>query len=200
MQKEKWNIVGIDYGSKLAGTTVIAGLTEGKIQLDSSEKKKDADAFILEWVEKSKPQFIFIDAPLSLPGVYTQLPNCQNYFYRKGDSELGAMSPMFLGGLTARAMKLKKQLEAENIKVLEVYPGQMAKKLFLKEIGYKKQLNYLPAVLEKLLPLLEEFDWEAQSVNSWHHLDALLALLSGIRYMKNIHNVFGDKEEGVIIV
>lgn len=200
MQKHQWNIAGIDYGSKMAGTTVIASLKDGKIELSSSEKKKDADIFILEWTKKLAPQQIFIDAPLSLPGVYTGLPNCENHFYRQADKELSAMSPMFLGGLTARAMKLKKQLEARKIRVLEIYPAHLAKLLSLKEHGYKKQLNQIPAVLEKLAPQLEAFRWDTESVISWHHLDALLALLSGIRYSEKKHESYGNEEEGTIII
>ncbi len=200
MKKNNWIIAGIDYGSKLAGSTVIAFLKDGKIQLSSSEKKKDADAFILKWAQQSAPKQIFIDAPLSLPGVYTGLPYCEDYFYRQADKELKAMSPMFLGGLTARAMKLKRQLESGNIQVLEVYPGHLAKKFSLKDLGYKKQLIHLPAVLQKLAPQLEEFDWEAEPITSWHHLDAMLALLCGIRYSENKHESYGNKEEGCIHV
>ena len=35
----KWHIAGIDFGSKTAGTTIIAHLKGGQLQLLKSEKK-----------------------------------------------------------------------------------------------------------------------------------------------------------------
>lgn len=194
------NFIGIDYGSKLAGTTVIAhyqSATEPPVLLQS-EKKRDADKFILEFVTTQKPNYIFLDAPLSLPGVYTKLPNCTSYFYRAGDAELRAMSPMFLGGLTARAMQLKANLTPLGAQVLEIYPSQLATVLGLKELPYKKQVKHLAPVLEKLAthcPFILP-----TTVNNWHQIDALLALLSGYRYLNGEHLVYGNAAEGEIIV
>ena len=42
--------IGIDYGSKLAGTTVICYKKEGRLQLLQSEKKSDADAFVSQFI------------------------------------------------------------------------------------------------------------------------------------------------------
>lgn len=194
------NIAGIDYGGKMAGTTVIAHLTEQEIKLWSSVKKKDADAFIMDWAEEKQPDVIFIDAPLSLPAVYRHPDAFDDYFYRKADRELKAMSPLFLGGLTARAMRLKRQLESLHVETLEIYPSQLARHYDLKPLGYKKKKENIPLVLEKITPLLAPFNWAVEEVNSWHHLDALLALISGIRYVKKEHLVFGDPDEGIIIV
>ena len=200
MQKKEWTIAGIDYGSKMAGTTVIAHLKGKNIHLYGSVKKKDADAFILKWANENNPTYIFLDAPLSLPGVYTQMEGYDDYFYRRSDKALGAMSPMFLGGLTARAMKLKKQLTAQQIKILEVYPSQMATELSIKKLGYKKETSNITSLLKTLSPYLDSFHWNAQEINSWHHFDALLALISGIRFMQNLHYSVGSQEEGVIVV
>lgn len=191
-------IAGIDYGSKLAGTTVIATLWEGQIHLFQSQKKKDADRFILEWIEQYRPGKIFIDAPLSLPEVYRSPSVDGSYFYRKADRLLSAMSPMFLGGLTARAMQLKAQIAEKSIETLEVYPKQMAGELLLTETGYKKNREQIPACLEKLQSYLP-FP-VAQSPANWHQFDALLAFTSGWRYENNEHRSFGDPAEGVIIV
>ena len=67
--KEKTRLFGIDYGSKLAGTTVIGLLENQIVQLFASQKKKDADQFILQQIKERQPNTIFIDAPLSLPNV-----------------------------------------------------------------------------------------------------------------------------------
>jgi predicted nuclease with RNAse H fold len=200
MGKEKWQIAGIDYGSKMAGTTVIASLKNLHIQISSSEKKKDADAFILQWAQSFSPQYVFLDAPLSLPGVYTNLPGCEDYFYRQADKQLKAMSPMFLGGLTARAMKLRSQLVSGQVQVREVYPSQMAKVLTLKDQGYKKQKERIQPLLKHLAPFLEDFHWQPEMVTSWHHFDALLALVSGLRFMEQEHETYGMEGEGVIVI
>ncbi|MEM6380094.1 MAG: DUF429 domain-containing protein, partial [Bacteroidota bacterium] len=131
--------VGIDYGSKMAGTTVIAfARADGKIEFYQSEKKKDADKMIETWLMEHSIKLVFIDAPLSLPKVYQKPTASGNYFYRKADAELRAMSPMFLGGLTARAMRLKAVLSEEACQLFEVYPGQLAKHLELPKEKYKK--------------------------------------------------------------
>lgn len=192
------NIAGIDYGSRLAGTTVIAALADNSILFFQSEKKKDADRFVLEWVERCQPDKVFMDAPLSLPGIYTSLPGRSDYFYRESDRLLGAMSPMFLGGLTARAMQLKARITKRSVDMLEVYPKQMARELLLIETGYKKKrAQILPCleILQNYLPFSI-----AEPPANWHQFDALLAFTSGWRYENNEHQSFGDPMEGVIIV
>jgi predicted nuclease with RNAse H fold len=195
-------ICGIDYGSKLAGTTVVAwvdSLTKS-IHLASSQKKADADLFIHSALLKLNPAAVFIDAPLSLPGVYTHLANCHDYFFRESDKQLHAMSPMFLGGLTARAMKLKKELEALYIPMYETYPAAQAIRLGLLELGYKKNPVAIPAIVGLLEHHLAPYILEDIPVTTWHQVDALLALLAGLRFMNKQHKVVGNEVEGVIIV
>ena len=91
------HFLGIDYGSKVAGTTAICRLTEsGQFEFSCSTKGRDADLWIKKAIEEFLPESIYIDAPLSLPGAYYGKES--NYFYRQADRELRAMSPMFLGG------------------------------------------------------------------------------------------------------
>lgn len=192
-------IAGIDYGSKMAGTTVIAKWDGTSVQLFQSEKKKDADQFVKTTIATQQIETVFLDAPLSLPGVYKGLEGCEDYFYRKGDKELKAMSPMFLGGLTARAMKLCQELEHRNIQVMEVYPGHLARSLNLKDWDYKKQKAALPTFLPHFQTLLP-YDIAALTIDNWHQVDALLALFSGLRFLAGKHEQFGLTAEGVILV
>lgn len=200
MTKENYQFIGIDYGSKLAGTTVVAFTNDRNVvNFKTSEKKKDADKFLIKIVEEIQPEFVFLDAPLSLPGVYTNPEKFDDYFYRKGDKILKGMSPMFLGGLTARAMRLKQQFENKGIKVLEIYPAIHAQRMALKTYNYKKQLQYIPdiiAILQHNLPL--KVDWK--SIKTWHQVDALLAYYAGFRYMKGDAESFGEEAEGMIWV
>ncbi len=195
-------ICGIDYGSKLAGTTAFALLDTdtNKISIKISEKKKDADAFVEGLVLEKKPEFIFIDAPLSLPKVYANLKDLQeenpDFFYREGDRMLGAMSPLFLGGLTARAMRLVHSLG--QFRFYETYPAWQAKRLELKALHYKKELTYLPQVKEKIAQHYPA--WQIPALNSWHELDAVLALVGAWRFVNHTHEIFGNEEEGAIYV
>ena len=191
-------IAGIAYGSKLAGTTVVAFLSsaDNTITLYQSAKKQDADQFIKEKVATYKPSLIMLDAPLSLPGVYRSLPNYNDYFYRQGDRLLNAMSPMFLGGLTARAMKLIQELHPIGVK--ETYPAQQATRLQLRPLGYKKEKRAIEDVLKAMLV---HFPYKVtDAINNWHKVDALLALLAAYRYQQQQCDFYGDELEGGIYV
>lgn len=189
---------GVDYGSKMAGTTVIAIYEEGKpIHFYQSEKKKDADSYLLQRIEEFELKEIFLDAPLSLPGRYSGVPGCEDYFYRKGDKELRAMSPMFIGALTARAMKFRDHLEEKEVIVREIYPAALAKVLNLKDLGYKKEKENISKCLEVLYG---KFQFHlGQAPENWHQFDALLAVGSGLRYKLKEHIFVGDEAEGGII-
>jgi predicted nuclease with RNAse H fold len=191
--------IGIDYGSKLAGTTVVAFAKKGQLHFAQSEKKKDADAFLRAWIAEAEPKLVFIDAPLSLPGVYTQPSQYNDYFYRAGDRKLRAMSPMFLGGLTARAMQLKAQLEQNGASVFETYPSQLAKALSLDAARYKKDKTYLAEATAHILSFIPDCTLASSPAN-WHQVDALLAYCSGWRYQNEQHKCYGELKEGAIIV
>jgi len=191
---------GIDYGSKMAGTTVLAYVSDsGQMIFRQSAKKQDADQFLLDWAEEQeRPAQLFLDAPLSLPSVYQHPDRGSEFFYRAADKEVQAMSPMFLGGLTARAMRLAQDLRHRSWIVREVYPGHLARTLALKDLGYKKKVGDLPAVLAAFRQKMPGLP-EAHPAN-WHQFDALLAFCSGWRYQKGQHLSFGEPGEGLIIV
>ncbi len=191
-------IIGIDYGSKLAGTTVIAYFGNNEIRIRQSGKKKDADNFILSFVKDKNPEYIFMDAPLSLPSVYLGKEGFDNYFYRECDSELRAMSPMFLGGLTARAMKLNASLGG---KCKEVYPSKLIDELEIDKTIYKKEKINIPQILDLImLQFPEEITLNKNEFENWHQVDAVLALLSGFRYLKGEALLIGNINEGQIII
>lgn len=191
--KLKKHLIGIDYGSKLAGTTAIAISNGQKIDLLLSEKKRDADAFLQEVMQESKNAMVFIDAPLSLPGVYFGLEKADDYFYRESDLAMKAMSPMFLGGLTARAMKLRAKLETDKRKFFETYPARQADRLGLKDLGYKQK-----GLVGCVALLQSKFDLKFPEVSNWHMFDALLALHGASRHAKGDAEFFGNETEGGI--
>lgn len=184
------NHLGIDYGSKLAGTTRICYFHNDKLSTLASSKKQDADALIMNLLKNSAYQAVFIDAPLSLPAAYYQT-SANNFFYREGDVQLKAMSPMFLGGLTARAMHLAKL--AAPIPFVEVYPKALVQLLQI-ENHYKTDIQLF---LKDLQPHL---NISIETPADWHAVDAMLAWLSGKRYLDGKAKAFGQLSEGQIWV
>lgn len=104
------------------------------------------------------------------------------------------MSPMFLGGLTARAMKLSQSLDFD---FFEAYPGALAEELGLKDFGYKKEKIHLPDC-QKIVT--DTFDIELHQLTNWHQFDALLAFCTGIRWSEKKCRIIGNKSEGLIYV
>jgi predicted nuclease with RNAse H fold len=192
-------IAGIDYGSKYAGTTAICvgdetGLVHKIIQ---SNKKENADDFVEREIRSAGINKIYMDAPLSIPGVYRDLEGFSDYFYRQCDRETGAMSPMFLGGLTARAIQLKSNLISLNIKFYEVWPSLMAEYLGISRSFYKsgrEKISHCFKILEEKTDLSCKITPE-----TWHQFDAILAFISGIRHSKGENKLFGIEEEGQIM-
>ena len=194
-------VFGIDYGSKLTGNTVIAIFLGDQIIFMDVDKGVDADSFILNAADHFKPKAIFIDAPLSLPGVYKGEGHFTDFHFRQADRELSAMSPMFLGGLAARAMELKSSLELQDIKVFETYPRIMAQRLKLKARGYKGSRLALKDCRKYLLKKFgDQIEIDPNDITSWHHVDALLALISALNYVRGEVEVYGNEQEGLIYI
>lgn len=189
-------VVGIDYGSKLAGTTVLAIFDSNtkRILLRQSSKKQDADDFVLSLLRENKADIVGIDAPLSLPGVYTGLEGNPDFHYRAADRQAKAMSPMFLGGLTARAMKLATEIDAT---IIEVYPKLGAERYQLQERDYKRDKEAIAPCLKALVQRTELPVGEL-SIENWHQFDAVLALDITWRHYNNLADYYGDAKEGML--
>jgi predicted nuclease with RNAse H fold len=180
---------GIDYGSKMAGTTSVAIQFDDEIRVFQSEKNTDADAFILSTLAEYNILHVYLDAPLSLP--YAYFGKGDDFFYRKADKMLQAMSPLFLGGLSARAMKLKHDLSKKNITCTEVYPKALVQELQLSH--YKLDLVLFNKSLAEKLQL-------TINTSNWHQSDSILAWYSGFRHLQGFAKYFGDKGEGIITI
>lgn len=185
---------GVDFGAKLAGTTVIASINEKhEVQFTQSERKRDADRFLREEVQRQGPQMIFIDAPLSLPLACRETHPHEpgDFFYRACDREIKAMSPLFLGGLTARAMNFASHCAQDRISVRETYPA-----------GLARLMNWPDRPLQIVADWLQsEFriNLSVAPANP-HQFDALLALISGLRFSSGVATTLGDEKEGLVIL
>jgi len=182
-------IAAIDFGAKKSGNTSICFKKGARLCLIQSEKGADADHFIEDFLAGHEISLLGIDAPLSLPKAYYQEGN--DYFYRKADRDLQAMSPMFLGGLTARAIQLVNHLKC---KVIEVYPGARIRESKHFRGIYKKDLNqsslklqsYIRPVIFQTLP------------KNWHQFDAAVAWWITNDFIHSKVKVSGDLPEGLI--
>ncbi len=191
-------LAGLDFGAKLAGTTAIAWVENNRISVLQIPKKQDADAFLQKWIESHTPQIISIDAPLSLPKIYSSSEKEPDFFYRKADKLLNAMSPLFLGGLTARAMQLKFQiLQKYTPTILEAYPAALARKWKLYELNYKKDLSAIQPISERIQ---EQLPFVLPILQNWHQIDAVLAFCTAFRYQQGLAECFGNAQEGLIWV
>ncbi len=193
--------IGVDYGKKNSGNTVLCYKQEERMGFVATEKNRDPDPVIIEQAEELDAEYIFLDAPLSLPMVYYNFSIREaNYFYRKCDYELGAMSPMFIGGLTARAIRLRHKLENKGCIVKEVYPAAMADLLKLREHGYKEKTINIVRCMDVIVSQFHIFNLTEDEVLTWHHFDSLLALISGGRYLQGVAQRYGNSGEGLIYV
>jgi uncharacterized protein len=189
-------IAGIDYGSKLSGYTAIAIEEDESILILSSEKDKDADRWLEDVLRQYPVEQVYIDAPLSLPAAY--FGKGSDFMYRHCDRVTKAMSPMFLGGLTARAMRLAHAHKLRKVLFREVYPAQTVFRLSTQDL-YNKKSNPHSLLLQELEDILgKPFHFERGQVRM-HEVDALLALYAGKLHQKGIATVVGDPDEGQII-
>ena len=195
----KW--LGVDFGARLSGTTAVAWQDGQQVRMAQSLAKQDVDVWLPALVTEQAPEMVFLDAPLSLPPAYRpELPG-MDFMYRACDRELMAMSPMFLGGLTARAMQFAHKLAPQGITCVESYPAALARELFGGMPWKKKdkvEEEVLMAFAERLLK--DTGLQVAESPKSTHQVDALLAWYSGWRFQHDQHLCFGDQEEGFVIV
>lgn len=179
--------IGLDFGARKAGTTAVCLWLGTEWGFYQSEKNKDADVFLTNLMETFQVQYVFIDAPLSLPAAYFQRGT--DFHYRQADRELQAMSPMFLGGLTARAISMQHQ--NPQIQFVETYPAGLVRQLSL-QTHYKKNNGAFLNELSTYLPCSNA------RPQTQHQTDALLAWLTGYRYFNNKAVVHGNASEGVI--
>lgn len=188
--------IGIDFGAKKAGTTSICYIDNGIIHFTQSGKNIDADQFISFFIRQYQPNLVMIDSPMSLPMAYFSTIT-DDFVYRKCDRELSAMSPMFLGGMTARSIALHRKFVGE-VDFYETYPAKLAEIEFGKNDEYKKVSKTIKKFTNQLA---EKYNLSLRNLpENWHQFDSLLAWISGYRFINNAHFEFGDKEEGLIVV
>lgn len=186
-------IVGIDLGARSSGNTAVCHRERGLFHFARSTKGGDGDAWLTDHVAKLAPTAIYIDAPLSLPAAY--FGRGDDHFFRLADHQAGGMSPMFLGGLTARAIRLAERWRAQGIAVHEAYPAALIRRSweFLR-IPHGRAIPRHKLRLMAGMCLLPP-----PTPADRHEADAWLCWVIGHRHQRGEALIFGDVAEGLIL-
>jgi len=191
MKKNGLKTAGIDFGAKGKNTTALSYSVNTRLVTELSPMKEDTDAWIFDRVKSLGFDQLFIDAPLSLPRIYIDPKDTKSTFQlRSCDQELGAMSPMFLGGLTARAMALQSACRSHGIDCFETYP----KALLIKRFQTKERSSDVVSHIARKTKVKIDL----ATLSNPHIYDSLLAWYAGWIYTYDNPLVIGRKKEGRI--
>ena len=189
-------VVGIDLAGSPKRNTGVCILKGNRI---ISYATLFTDNEITEFVKKSKPDVIAIDAPLNLPPGRKTIEDRNGEHFRPCDRELLRRGirffPITLGpmrALTKRGIFLKKRFRRMGFNVIEIYPGaaQDIWRIPRKQFGLVK----LRHGLERLgIRGLE------RGMNG-DELDAVSGAMAGRMYLLGKAEVLGNFRQGAIVV
>lgn len=158
-----------------------------------------SDEEILTLVRRQKPELVAIDAPLTLPPGRKSIIQKSRFHLRPCDEELKRRRipffPITLGpmrSLTERGMRLRRILEGEGFRVIEVYPGGAQDIWKIPRV--KHNLSGLRKGLKRLGILRLSRD------TTGHELDAVTAALVGLLFLQDRAEVYGNFAQGAIIM
>ncbi|MCX6577359.1 MAG: DUF429 domain-containing protein [Candidatus Aminicenantes bacterium] len=192
---KKFVVVGIDLAGVSRRPTGACSLRE----FESSTELLFEDRDILDYVRRSKPDLVAIDAPLNLPPGRRSIEDRNGAHFRPCDLELRRHKipffPITLGpmrALTVRGIGLRRLLEKEGFQVVEIYPGG-AQDVW----GIPRARHDLRKLRQGLIRL--GVKGLAKDVSE-HELDAASGALVGVQFLKGKARVFGDFRTGAIIM
>jgi len=195
-RRNSYKVVGIDLAGSPKRDTGICTLERDNLTFCSVIHTNQE---ILNYVEKTNPTLIAIDAPLNLPPGRKSIEEKNGEHFRLCDRELLRRGihffPITLGPmrlLTERGIRLKRTLTARGYSVVEVYPGaaQDIWKIGRKQDGLSKLRRGLQRLGVKGL----------RQKMSGDELDAVTAALVGQWYLRRKAEVLGDFRRGAIII
>jgi hypothetical protein len=189
-------VVGIDLAGSPKRNTGICTLKGKRI---TSFATLFGDDEIVNYVKKSKPDIIAIDAPLNLPPGRKTIEDRNGEHFRPCDRELHRRGirffPITLGpmrSLTKRGILLKKRFNRLGFKVIEIYPGaaQDIWRIPRKQFG----LGRLRRGLEDL-----GINGLERGMNG-DELDAVSGAIVGQMFLQGKAEVLGNFRQGAIVV
>ena len=188
-------VLGVDLAGVPHRPTGICLLEDGRARTTLLYEDRE----ILDYASESKPVLIAIDAPLNLPPGRRSMSDRNGAHYRPCDVELRRRKipffPITLGPmrkLTQRGIRLKRRLEAEGFRVVEIYPGgaQDIWKIPRAKRGREGLRRGLSRLGIKGLT----------RAASDHELDAATGALVGWLYLIDQAEVLGDFSSGAILM
>ena len=178
-------------------------LIDESLSAESRIVKTDAD--ILQAINDTQPDVVAIDSPLALPkGRCCADPSCPcavHGIVRSADRAVSRMGyrPFWtllpsMVNLTLRSIQLREILEADGVKVIEVYPGAAQDRL-----GLPRKQKGEGALLEGLCSLGIRFtDGKTKRVHD--ELDAITAAYVGMCWLQDSYEAAGPPDEIQIIL
>lgn len=158
-----------------------------------------SDEEILNKIKREKPDLVAIDAPLSLPPGRKSIDDKTGLHFRLCDEELRRRKirffPITLGpmrSLTERGIALRRVLENEGFRVVEVYPGGA------QDIWGIPRVKHNRTGLRDGLRRLGISGLKKDI--SDHELDAATGALVGFLFLTGKAEVYGDFRRGAIVM
>jgi uncharacterized protein len=191
-------VVGVDLAGSERRNTGFC-VMDGQMRCRTSVLHTDEE--VMAATLAATPKVVSIDAPLFLPKGRESLEKRGPPHFRECDKELLRMHirffPISLGPmrmLTARGMKLRAQMEAQGLDVIESFPGAIQDLLRMP----RKQ-----AGLPQLATALQRYGislGRASDELNGDELDAVTSALVGVLYVKGQFRAIGDPSEGLMIL
>ena len=158
-----------------------------------------SDEEILSRVREDKPDLVAIDAPLTLPPGRKSIKERTDSHFRACDEELRRRKipffPITLGpmrSLTERGIRLRKTLEKEGFRIVEIYPGGA------QDVWRIPRARNDLFELRRGLARLGIRGLKTESTD--HELDAVTGALVGLFFLQEKAEVYGDFKSGAIIM
>ncbi|MCK9151501.1 DUF429 domain-containing protein [Methanobacterium alcaliphilum] len=202
-------ILGIDLAAKCENSTGFAVIDKKTMFIGTVLP----DSELLDIVDLYKPEFIAIDAPLSIPSGRCCLEKeckCSAYgHFRQSDKKMrqyGGVLPLTFHGmklLTLRAIELKEKLKISHpsVKIIETHP-RTCQKVFGLDKEVKNIFDHLNSFfqLQKFVKINKKINLKSWTEVTQHEIDGALAALSALYYVNGKFHELGDPGEGTIIV
>jgi predicted nuclease with RNAse H fold len=195
-KRNNYKVIGIDLAGSTKRSTGICTLERDNLIICSVTH---TDQEIFNYVEKTNPALIAIDAPLNLPPGRKSIEDRNGAHFRPCDRELLRRGirffPITLGPmrlLTERGIRLKRALTARGYRVVEAYPGaaQDIWKIGRKQDGLLRLHKGLQRLGVKGLHKKMNGD----------ELDAATAALVGQWFLRGNAEILGNFRRGAIII
>lgn len=194
-------VLGIDLAGSEKKYSALAYLKDEEVATQRIKTNRELIDITLE----HHARVVAIDSPLSLPrgrrSVYDSDPGRRGYGIERAcekelrRNKINVYPPLIpsMQELTKRGIELSEQLESEGFTVIETFPGGIQDIL---GIPRKK------AGKEKLAQGLTAFGLNVPYSGSITHdeLDAVTAALGAWFYLSGKYRIYGDDEEGVIVL